>query len=108
MQTLHHVFSALGDPTRLAIIERLLRDGEASAGSLQDIAAISAPAFSRHLKVLYDAKIVTRRVEQQKRIYAVRPEALLSIGSWTIAHREYWQSSLDRLDNALSRERKMK
>lgn len=106
MTDLTTTFSALGDPTRFAIVERLLRDGEQSAGALTRQVALSAPAVSRHLKVLREAGIVDQRVERQKRIYSVRPQALQTVNNWTLNHREFWQTSLDRLEMALNEEMK--
>jgi DNA-binding transcriptional ArsR family regulator len=94
-------FNALGDPTRFAIVERLLAQGALSAGDLQDVAAISAPAISRHLKVLREAGLVTQTVDKQRRIYAVNPDAVRTISDWTLSHREFWNGSLDRLAAAL-------
>ncbi|WP_299864790.1 metalloregulator ArsR/SmtB family transcription factor [uncultured Hoeflea sp.] len=108
MPELSTIFAALGDPTRFAIVERLIRDGEQPAGELLDAGPVSAPAISRHLKVLRKAGIVTQRVDRQRRIYAVRPEAVQSIGAWTMSHREFWQGSLDRLELALQQESERK
>ena len=101
MQTLIDTFSALGDPTRFAIVDRLLNDGELSAGELQDGMEISPPAISRHLKVLRTAGVINQRVDKQKRIYSVRPQAVEAISAWTLSHKEFWEASLDRLSNAL-------
>lgn len=101
MQITADTFAALGDPTRFAIVGRLLRDGEQSAGALQDVAPLSAPAMSRHLKVLHDAGLVTRRVDKQRRIYAIRPEAMKAINDWAISYRAFWSGSLDRLGTQL-------
>jgi len=90
-------FAALGDPTRLAIIDRLMAEGPQPAGALQDVAAISAPAISRHLKVLRAAGLVQQEVDAQRRIYSVDPQAIRAIGTWTITRREFWEGSLDRL-----------
>ena len=97
-------FAALGDPTRFAIVERLLQDGELSAGALLDAAPISPPAISRHLKVLRNAGVVHQRIDAQRRLYSVRPEAVQTICSWTESHRDFWQASLDRLDALLTKE----
>lgn len=94
-------FAALGDPTRLAIVDRLLSEGPQSAGDLQDLAAISAPAISRHLKVLREAGVIRREVRAQRRIYSVAPEAIQAIGTWTMTRREFWEGSLDRLTRLL-------
>lgn len=98
---LAHKFAALGDPTRLAIVTRLMSDGPQSAGQLQDIADISAPAISRHLKVLRQAGVIRQQIDAQRRIYSVEPEALQAIASWTISKREFWEGSLDRLAQIL-------
>jgi DNA-binding transcriptional ArsR family regulator len=98
-------FSALGDPVRFAIVERLLRDGELSAGELQNEAEISPPAISRHLRVLREAGIVRRRSDKQKRMYSANPDAVRAIGAWSLSHREFWQTSLNRLEKALMQEK---
>lgn len=94
-------FAALGDPTRFAIVERLLATGEQSAGDLQDVAHVSAPAISRHLKVLREAGLIRRRVEAQRRIYSVEPEAIRAIGTWSMSRKKFWGASLDRLAKAM-------
>lgn len=104
MTPLPPIFSALSDPTRFAIVERLLREGETSAGDLQRGTRLSAPAVSRHLKVLTDAGVVTRRTAGQSRIYAARPEAIESVAAWTMSHRAFWEASLARLERALMQE----
>ena len=95
-------FAALGHPTRFAIVERLLREGELAAGDLAQ-PAISAPAMSHHFKVLREAGIVRQRVDAQRRLYAVRPEAMRAIGQWTLTYRQFWDGGLDRLDRALKK-----
>lgn len=105
MHALPDTFAALGDPTRFAIVERLLKDGELPAGRLLNVGAISAPAISRHLKVLRQAGVLDQRVDGQRRMYSVRPEAVQAIGAWTMSYRDFWQGSLDRLEAALGAER---
>ena len=104
MPDLVTTFAALGDPTRFSIVERLLKEGELSAGSLQDVADISAPAISRHLKVLREAGLISQTIDKQRRIYAVKPEALGTINDWMMDHETFWRSSLDRLAAALKEE----
>lgn len=102
---LQQTFSALGDPTRFAIVSRLLEDGELSAGMLQSEAKISAPAISRHLKVLRNAGVIDQRIDAQRRLYSVRKEAVQSIHNWTMNYKEFWEGSLMRLEAALLKER---
>lgn len=104
MATLPPLFAALSDPTRFAIVERLLSEGELSAGEIHRGTGLSGPSVSRHLKVLSDAGVVRRRAERQSRIYAVRPEAIESVAAWAMSHREFWEASLDRLERAMMRE----
>ena len=101
MTELSQTFAALGDPTRFAIVERLLAEGELSAGSLQEGTALSAPAVSRHLRVLREAGIVARRVERQSRLYSANPDAIGKIGQWALDHEAFWNARLDRLERAL-------
>jgi len=101
MKPLSTTFAALGDPIRLAIVERLLDRGALSVGELQDVAPVSPPAISRHLGVLRDAGILRREVDGQKRIYSVEPEQVRLIHGWTLSHQAFWRGSLDRLAAAL-------
>lgn len=102
MTDLITTFAALSDATRFAIVERLMRDGALAAGDLSDVAPISAPAMSRHLKVLREAGLVSQKVDRQRRIYTVRPEALMAIDDWITNRRAFWESSLDRLDTFIA------
>lgn len=105
MPALSTTFAALGDATRFAIVERLLAEGDLPAGELQNIAEISAPAISRHLKVLRNAGIIHQRVDKQRRIYSIRPEAVKEINDWAIGYQQFWQGSLDRLEMAIKQSR---
>lgn len=96
-------FAALGNATRLAIVERLLRDGEVAAGDLAD-GTMSAPAMSHHFRVLRDAGIVVQRVDAQRRLYSVRPEAIRAIGQWSLTYKQFWEQSLDRLGTLIDKE----
>lgn len=102
MTDLTRTFAALSDPTRLAMVEKLMERGELPAGDLSAGAEISAPAISRHLKVLRNAGLIRQRAEGTHRYYSVRPEAMRAISDWTIDHRAFWQGSLDRLDTLLA------
>jgi DNA-binding transcriptional ArsR family regulator len=98
-------FAALGNKVRFAIVERLLRDGELAAGDLVAEGAMSAPAMSHHFKVLRDAGIVIQRVDAQRRLYSVRPEAMRAIAQWSLTYREFWEQGLDRLGRIIEEEK---
>lgn len=106
MSQLPAVFAALSDPTRFAIVERLLREGELPAGTIAEGFDISAPAVSRHLDVLARSGLVRRRVNRQQRLYSVVPESIGKISAWTMSHRDFWEGSLRRLERALMQESK--
>lgn len=102
---LAETFAALGNDVRFAIVERLLREGELAAGELAD-PSMSAPAMSHHFKVLRDAGIVSQRVDAQRRLYSVRPDAIKAIGQWSLTYRQFWDQSFDRLGRAIEKERR--
>src|SRR5262249_27253441 len=95
---LDSMFAALADPTRRAIIERLLAKGELSVSEGGAPFAISVPAITRHLQVLERAGLITRRIERQWRYVAVRPGALAPIEGWLSRARQHWTGALDRLE----------
>lgn len=76
------VFAALSDDTRFAIVNRLLKDGELPVGAIAAPFSVTAPAISRHLRVLETAGLVERRIDRQRRMIRVRPEALRVINEW--------------------------
>lgn len=97
---LSETFAALGDPTRLAILERLA-EGDATVKELAEPFSVSLPAISRHLKVLERAGLITRGRAAQSRPSRLRVEALDEATTWLQARRELWDGRLDRLDRHL-------
>lgn len=95
------IFAALADPTRLAIVERLLAEGERSAGEIAEPFPISKPAISKHLNVLESAGLIERRIERQWRVCRVRPEAIRAVDAWMERYRAFWSVSFDRLEKML-------
>ena len=100
---LHSVFGALSDPTRMAIVERLVREGEISAGDIADPFAMSKPAISRHLRVLEISGLVEKRIERQFRMFRIRPEAVESISNWIEEQQKFWNVSFVRLEKILDK-----
>jgi DNA-binding transcriptional ArsR family regulator len=92
------LFAALADPTRRAIVERLLSAGELSVGDVAAPFSISTPAISRHLRVLERAGLVERRTERQWRYLRIRQAALAPVENWITRHRKHWNAALDRLE----------
>jgi DNA-binding transcriptional ArsR family regulator len=98
--SLTETFAALGDPTRLAILERLAQ-GDATVKELAEPFSVSLPAISRHLKVLERAGLITRGRTAQSRPSSLRVDALKEATMWMNARREMWESRMDRLDRHL-------
>ena len=101
MSQISSTFAALGNDTRFAIVERLLKEGELPAGDLQDVGDISPPALSRHFKILREAGIITQRIDKQRRLYSVRPEAVQAISAWSLTYRDFWEQGFDRLASSM-------
>lgn len=95
------VFSALSDPIRRGIVERLGR-GEASVGELAEPYAVSAPAISRHLRVLESAGLVERRKQGRVHRCRVRPKAVELVSRWVEDQRLFWNRQFDQLDRYLA------
>src|SRR5262245_56904805 len=100
-QKLDAVFSALSDPTRRAILIRLAR-GEATVMQLAEPFDMTQPAVSRHLKVLEDAELITRRVEGTKRPCRLGKSGVEAIDQWLAMVRGALARNYDRLDEILT------
>lgn len=100
MDPLSIKFAALADPTRRAILARLVL-GETSVTELAEPFAMSMPAVSKHLKVLEHAGLVTRGREAQWRPCKIEPAALKEVDDWLEHYRRFWEAGLDRLEEYL-------
>jgi DNA-binding transcriptional ArsR family regulator len=101
MQNLDAAFSALGDPTRRAILARLA-SGETTVMELAEPFEMTQPAISRHLKVLEGAGLIIRRVEGTKRPCRLAPAGIEAIDRWLAMLREALAKNYDRLDEVLA------
>jgi DNA-binding transcriptional ArsR family regulator len=93
-------FAALADPTRRAILARLAL-GETSVTELAKPFRISAPAVSKHLKVLERAGLIARSREAQWRPARLEAGPLKDAAQWIEHYRRFWEESLDRLETYL-------
>ena len=93
-------FAALADPTRRAILARLM-EGEAAVTELAEPFDMSLPGISKHLKVLERAGLIARSREAQSRPCRLEPGPLKEAASWIEEYRRFWEQSLDRLDTYL-------
>jgi DNA-binding transcriptional ArsR family regulator len=83
-------WTALGDPTRRAIFERLA-EGPLAVGELAGELPVSRPAVSQHLKVLKNARLVTGEQAGNRRIYRVNPDG---IGALRADLDQFWSKAL--------------
>lgn len=100
-ERLDATFSALADPTRRAILARLVTAGEASVNELAEPFAMSQPAISKHLKVLERAGLVSRGRDAQRRPCRLEAEPLAEATEWLERYRRAWDENFQRLDNLL-------
>ena len=98
--TLSITLSALADPTRRAILERLA-EGAATVKELSAPFAISGPAISKHLRVLERAGLIARGREAQWRPCRLEAAPLQEVAEWAEGYRRFWEESYDRLDKYL-------
>jgi DNA-binding transcriptional ArsR family regulator len=96
MDRLDATFAALADPTRRAIVARLAK-GQTYVGELGRPFRVSAPAISRHLRVLEQAGLIEREIDAQRRVCRLRGEGLRAAHDWIEQYRDFWDESLDRL-----------
>ncbi len=93
-------FAALADPTRRAILARLVT-GECSVTELCEPFDMSMPAVSKHLRVLERAGLIARGREAQWRPCRIEAGPLKDVADWAEQYRQIWEQRLDRLDNYL-------
>jgi DNA-binding transcriptional ArsR family regulator len=93
-------FSALADPTRRAILAKLIA-GESSVTQLAEPFEMSLPAISKHLKVLERAGLVARARDAQWRPCRLEARPLKDVADWVDHYRKFWMESFDRLDDYL-------
>lgn len=90
-------FAALADPTRRAILARLA-SGETSVTELAAPFEMTAPAITKHLKVLERASLITRSRQAQWRPCQLNATPLHEAADFIEQYRQFWEQSFDRLD----------
>jgi DNA-binding transcriptional ArsR family regulator len=93
---------ALADPTRVAIVARLA-GGDATVKELTEPFALTQQAISRHLKVLEEAGLVSRRKAAQARPASLEVDRLVEVLAWVDARRREWVDRHNRLERHLRR-----
>jgi DNA-binding transcriptional ArsR family regulator len=93
VKTYGRAFDALGDATRRAILEQLVR-GPLTVGELASRVPVSRPAVSQHLRVLKDARLVHDRQSGTRRIYQISPDGVAKMRAYIDT---FWEHALDQL-----------
>ena len=103
---LSSTFAALADPTRRAILSRLV-SGEVSVKELARPFKLSLPAISKHLKVLEHAGLITRSRNAQWRPCRIEAGRLKEVDDWVTQYRNMWEQRLDRFEEETWQKKEM-
>ena len=102
--TLDRTFSALADPTRRDILERLGR-GPATISELAEPYGMSLTGLKKHVRILEEADLVTTEKIGRTRECRLGPEQLADAAQWIEMYRHHWERRLDRLEAYLERKK---
>jgi DNA-binding transcriptional ArsR family regulator len=102
---LDRTFSALSDPTRRDILDRL-STGPASISELARPIGISLPGVMKHVRILEEAKLVTTRKNGRTRECRLAPGELDDATQWIESYRQRWERRLDRLEAYIDQQQK--
>ena len=94
------VFSALADPTRRRILERLARRG-LTVGEISAGFTISQPAISKHVRILEESGLLEREIDGRVHYCTISPKAMKSVATWIDRQQRYWDAALDNLTTFL-------
>jgi DNA-binding transcriptional ArsR family regulator len=103
-QTLDRTFSALSDPRRRDILERLQR-GPASISELAQPFGISLPGVMKHVRILEEAKLVITEKKGRMRECRLGPEQMVDVTAWIERYRKQWGRRLDRLEALIEKKK---
>lgn len=84
--TAQNLFKSLADSTRRGLFERLVREGELSVHALTELAGVSQPAVSKHLRVLRLAGLVIDRRDGRQTHYRAQASALVPLNEWLVLY----------------------
>ncbi len=91
------LFAALGDETRLRLLDRLCTQGPGSIAQLSARARVSRQAITKHLHVLDGAGLVRSRKEGRQRIWEFQPQRLAEAHAYLDKISAHWDEALERL-----------
>ena len=100
---LDRLFHALSDTTRRGILLRV-RESDKTVNEIAAQFDISLPAVSKHLSVLEEAGLLSRRKQGRKRICHVEPRQLQNASEWLRFYQSFWNDRLDNLKDFIEKE----
>ena len=102
IQQLDHLFSALSDATRRAVLSRLCQ-GPAPVSELAQAFDMALPSFTQHLRVLEESGLVHSEKKGRVRTYQLAPQALKEAELWLAQQRSEWETRFNQLDTYLKK-----
>lgn len=100
-EQLDHVFRALADSTRRAMLRRL-SEGELSVGELAAPCEMSLAAASKHIRILENAGLVNRTIHGRTHLCTLSPAAMAEAHAWLACYERFWTDRLDALESILA------
>ena len=100
-EQLDRTFHALGDGTRRRMLSLLAKQGECTASELGEPFKIAQPSVSKHIRVLEQAGLVSRRIDGRVHRFQLVITRLNEAQYWIARHREFWEATLDSLGDLL-------
>lgn len=94
------VFNAIGEVRRREILDTLIA-GEKAVGAIVNDVSMSQPQVSKHLRVLSEVGLVSRRAEGRRRLYSLEPARLQPFHDWLAKYEQAWNERMDRMDDYL-------
>lgn len=99
--TLSQLFSALSDPTRRAMLQRM-REAPLPVAELAEPFNLSKSAITKHVKVLESAGLLQRRIDGRVHHCELNPEPLKQVSEWVNFYEQFWSRKFDSLDQFLT------
>ena len=99
-QQLDRIFYCLADPTRRSIIRRI-RGGDKKVGELAEPLKMTLPAVSKHLKILEETGLISRKIQGREHFIHLNGAPLREAMNWIADYRPFWDNRLKALEKEL-------
>ncbi len=100
-EALDRTFHALGDASRRRMMAAIAKKGACTAGEIVALFDSAQPTISKHLRVLEEADLISRRVEGRRHVFTIVPSRMRQAQAWLKRHLDFWEGSFDQLDALL-------